>query len=261
MAKRRLNKQQKRRIDAAKKPQNQDLTHCHSGTVISHHGGTLEILPVDKEDTIDCHIRTNLGDIVCGDQVYFRSENNEWVVVSVTERSSLLQRLDGFQQQKLVAANLSQMIVCLAIEPEPNLFLLDQFLVAAEQQKMNIVIIVNKIDMNNNDSDPFEINKIYAELGYRIIHCSAKTGEGIDQLEQACIAKRSVISGVSGVGKSSITKAILPQTDIKIGEISEFNREGKHTTRTSRLYALPQGGELIDTPGIRGFNSCDRQYR
>ena len=256
MAKRKLSHQQKRRIQQAQ--QSIDLEHenTHLGFIISHHGGEVEVKPcAEGEPNIHCKLRTNLGNIVCGDQVFYRQQNNELSIISIKPRHNLLQRLDGFGNTKAVAANVTQLIICLSIEPEPNLFLLDQYLLSAEQQRINVVIVLNKIDLVSDEtSDPFDLKKIYQPLGYDIIPTSIMQNRNIDVLQQHCVDHINVISGVSGVGKSSLTKAILPETDIPIGPISEVNKEGKHTTRTSRLYHLPLGGELIDTPGVRGFN-------
>jgi len=256
MAKRKLSHQQKRRITKAQQSINLDDENTHQGLIISHHGGEVEVQPASQgHSNIHCKLRTNLGAIVCGDQVYYRQENHDPSIIAIKPRLNLLQRLDGFGQLKAVAANVSQLIICLSIEPEPNLFLLDQYLLSAEQQQIEVLIVLNKIDLvDNNNSDPFDLKKIYSPMNYRVIHTSIKNNLNIDTLQQLCVKHTNVISGVSGVGKSSITKAILPETEIPIGEISEMNKEGKHTTRTSRLYHLPLGGNLIDTPGVRGFN-------
>ena len=252
---RRLSKQQKRRIDRAQKAVDLNDPNNHQGRVISHRGGEIEVEPASDDDNLFCKIRSNLGVIVCGDHVVYQQQHNETSIIAILPRDNLLQRLDGFGHVKAVAANVTQILICLSIEPEPNLFLLDQFLLSAEQQSINPLIVLNKIDLKQaGDDDPFELKRIYAPLGYEILHTSIKNHQHIDTLQQRCIDQVNVISGVSGVGKSSITQAILPQTEIPIGEISEVNREGKHTTRTSRLYHLPLGGDLIDTPGVRGFN-------
>ncbi len=256
MAKRKLSHQQKRRIQKAQLSVNLDDDNTHQGLVISHHGGEVEIQPDTANiSNIHCKLRTNLGVIVCGDQVYYREENNGLSIIAIRPRQNLLQRLDGFGQLKAVAANVTQLLICLSITPEPNLFLLDQYLLSAEQQHIDVVIVLNKIDLvDEQNSDPFDLKKIYQPMGYDVIHTSIIKNINIDALQKHCIDHINVISGVSGVGKSSITKAILPETEIPIGEISEVNQEGKHTTRTSRLYHLPLGGLLIDTPGVRGFN-------
>ncbi|MCP4188227.1 MAG: ribosome small subunit-dependent GTPase A, partial [Gammaproteobacteria bacterium] len=167
----------------------------------------------------------------------------------------LLQRVDGFGQVKSVAANITQLFICLAVKPEPNLFLLDQYLLVAEQQDIEPIIVLNKIDLLDGENhDPFNLDAIYAKLGYKILRISAKNQQGMVQLRSLFDHNTSVLAGVSGVGKSSITAVLLPELTIKVAEISAANEEGRHTTRTSRLYHLPNQGSLIDTPGVRGFN-------
>jgi len=183
------------------------------------------------------------------------AHNAEPRVMAVLPRSNFLQRVDGFGQLKSVAANLTQILVCLSVKPEPNLFLLDQYLISAEQQGINPVIILNKIDLLPEGSkDPFGLDSVYQPLGYTVLSTSIKSGQGIDRLFSLFDHHTTVLSGVSGVGKSSITQALLPQAKIKIAKISDANEEGRHTTRTSHLYHLPNEGNLIDTPGVRGFN-------
>jgi ribosome biogenesis GTPase len=257
MAKRRLSQQQKRRIRHAQ--QSVDLNHPNNrqGLVISHHGGIVEVEPDGEQDiNIHCQLRTNLGVIVSGDRVVYQSHDDSPAIIACLERDNLLQRQDGFGNIKAVAANVTQLLICLAVEPPPNLFLLDQYLLSAEQQHIHALIVLNKIDQLPADSgtDPFHLQQIYATLGYDVLYTSIKTGLNLDRLQQQCSGYVNVISGVSGVGKSSITQVILPHENIAVGEISEANREGRHTTRTSRLYHLPRGGDLIDTPGVRGFN-------
>lgn len=256
MAKRRLSHQQRRRIKQAQDAVNLEHEDHYSGRVIAHHGGEVEVQPlIPGQKNLHCKIRKNLGVIVCGDQVIYIMQNDDPTIVAIGARKNLLQRQDGFGQVKSVAANVTQLLICLSIEPEPNLFLLDQYLLSAEQQNLHPLIILNKADLlDASDSDPFDLEKIYAPLGYDIMRTSIMDNLNINKLQQQCQGHVNVISGVSGVGKSSITKAILPEVEIPIGEISEVNKEGKHTTRTSRLYHLPLGGELIDTPGVRGFN-------
>ncbi len=255
MARRRLSQQQRHRIKKAQQSVNLDDENNYPGTVISHHGGEVEVEPIDQDQpNIACKFRSNLGTLVCGDRVVYQRHKNAPAIISILPRQNLLQRQDGFGQIKAVAANVTQLIICLAVEPAPNLFLLDQYLLSAQQQQVKVLIVLNKADLlGAGDSDPFDLLKIYQPLGYPVLQTSIKSGLNIDRLQQLCIDHTNVISGVSGVGKSSITKAILPQQDIAIGELSEANKEGKHTTRTSRLYHLPLGGQLIDTPGVRGF--------
>lgn len=262
MAKRKLSQQQKRRIQQARQSINLDDENTHQGLVISHHGGEVEVQPdTAHAANVHCNFRSNLGAIVCGDRVYYRKENADLSIIAIIPRQNLLQRLDGFGQLKAVAANVTQLVVCVSVTPPPNLFLLDQYLLAAEQQDIEVIILLNKIDLiTEQNPDPFGLKQIYQPMGYKVLHTSIKNNHNIEYLQQLCCDHTNVISGVSGVGKSSITKAILPQISIPVGEISAVNQEGKHTTRTSRLYHLPTGGELIDTPGVRGFNPVFDQH-
>lgn len=255
MAGRKLSQHQKKRIrDAQDAISSSDVDHFE-GLVISHHGGKI-IVEDEKARLAECSVKSNLGTVVCGDRVVCRKlQNAGFRVMAILPRENFLQRVDGFGQLKSVAANLTQILVCLSVKPEPNLYLLDQYLISAEQQGINPVIILNKIDLLPQDSkDPFQLESVYQPLGYRVLATSVKSGQGIDQLISLFDHQTTVLSGVSGVGKSSITQALLPQIEIKIAKISDANEEGRHTTRTSRLYHLPSGGNLIDTPGVRGFN-------
>ena len=244
MAKRRLSQQQQKRIQAAQHAISEHDDYDR-GLVVSHQGGQL-LVELESATTIECKIKSNLGTIVCGDRVAIETTaQRQHRVVGILERDNLLQRVDGFGQVRSVAANISQLFVCLAVSPEPNLFLLDQYLLSAEQQQIEARILLNKIDLATTREDPFGLRQIYQPLGYQQIDTSVVSGAGMEE---------SVLSGVSGVGKSSLTSWLLPREKIKIASISEANEEGRHTTRASRLYHLPGGGDLIDTPGVRGFS-------
>lgn len=253
MAKRRLSQQQSKRIQAAQDALGESADHQH-GTVVSHQGGQI-LVEVDSSGSVECKIKSNLGNIVCGDRVAIEASVNQgYRVMAILPRDNLLQRVDGFGQVRAVAANISQLFVCLSVLPEPNLFLLDQYLLSAEQQQIHVCILLNKVDLLAHGDDPFELQQIYRPMGYEILHTSVKTGLGMERFKQLLRDHVSVLSGVSGVGKSSLTQWLLPAENIKIASISAANEEGRHTTRASRLYHLPMGGDLIDTPGVRGFS-------
>jgi ribosome biogenesis GTPase len=255
MAGRKLSQHQKKRIQDAQDAISSTDDDHFEGLVISHHGGKIVVEDDDARLT-ECSVKSNLGSVVCGDRVVCKITGNaESRVMSILPRSNFLQRVDGFGQLKSVAANLTQILICLSVRPEPNLYLLDQYLISAEQQGIDPVIILNKIELLPQDrKDPFRLESIYQALGYKVLPISVKSGQGMDSLIALFDHHTTVLSGVSGVGKSSITQALLPQVEIKIAKISDANEEGRHTTRTSRLYHLPNGGNLIDTPGVRGFN-------
>ena len=253
MAKRRLSQQQSKRIQAAQDALSASNDH-QQGIVVSHQGGQV-LVELEAGASLECKVKSNLGNIVCGDRVAIESSANQGHrIMAILPRDNLLQRIDGFGQIRAVAANISQLFVCLSVSPEPNLFLLDQYLLSAEQQQIEACIVLNKVDLPTAGDDPFELQQIYQSMGYEILHTSVKTGLGKNQFERLLLDQVSVLSGVSGVGKSSLTQWLLPEENIKIASISAANEEGRHTTRASRLYHLPGGGDLIDTPGVRGFS-------
>ena len=269
MAKRRLTDRQKRQISAKLNQiiDTQTATDTHQGTVITHHGKELIVVNTNHE-TIACQLRQNLGTIVCGDRVAFQfidphSEPKSAVVVALTERDNLLQKAGFAGKAKAVAANIDQVIVVCALIPNPNSYLIDRYLVAAENLPARPVIVINKIDLLDDENEHIvnDINSIYTSIGYRVLETSATRNTGIDELQSILVDSTSILVGLSGVGKSSLVKDLLPDIDIRIGEISQASKEGKHTTTVSTLYSLPTGGNLIDSPGVRDFTplNLDKQ--
>ena len=261
MAKRHLTDRQKRQI-SAKQDQiidTQTATDTHQGTVITHHGKELIVSNANQE-TINCQLRQNLGTIVCGDRVAFRfidrhSVPKTAVVVALAKRINLLQKAGFAGKAKAVAANIDQVVVVCALVPRPSSYLIDRYLVAAENLSARPVIVINKIDLLDEENEHVvnDINSLYTAIGYRVLETSATRNTGIDELQSVLIDSTSILVGLSGVGKSSLVKDLLPDIDIRIGEISHASKEGKHTTTVSTLYSLPTGGNLIDSPGVRDF--------
>ncbi len=261
MAKRRLTKQQQRQI-SAKKNQQAALTNTniHSGTVITHHGKEL-IVRNEHGETINCQLRQNLGTIVCGDRIVFeytdtQSEPKNAIIIACSERDNLLQKSGFGSKAKAVAANIDQVIVVCSLFPKPNSYLIDRYLVAAENLPARPIIVINKIDLLDDENEHVvnDINVIYNTIGYSVLETSATESTGLDELQAMLEDATSILVGLSGVGKSSLVKDLLPDIDIRIGEISQASKEGKHTTTVSTLYSLPTGGQLIDSPGVRDFS-------
>lgn len=150
-------------------------------------------------------------------------------------------------------ANVNQAIVVFAVKkPEPNLMLLDRFLVMAENEMVDVAICFNKIDL---DEEYFKVLRdIYCGAGYKVIGTSVKLGIGIDSFKDILKDKITVFAGPSGVGKSSLLNATQPNLSLKTGEISEKNKRGKHTTRHVELLELDFGGWVLDTPGFSSLN-------
>ncbi|MFC3151955.1 small ribosomal subunit biogenesis GTPase RsgA [Litoribrevibacter euphylliae] len=275
MAKRKLTRQQAWRIkkiqdERAKRAEQRDakadaalsdndLGAEQTGRVVSHFGVQVDVeaYPYDAENAqiTRCHKRSNLGDIVTGDLVVWREGQDDLgVIVAVQERQNQLSR-PGFRgEMKLIAANIDQMMVVIAPEPEPHQGLVDRYFIAAEYWGIEPILVINKADLFNDS--PYKerlehLNQLYTDLGYKVITASSKSEHGLDLLHSSLKDKTSVFVGQSGVGKSSLINTLLPGSDIQTGELSEASRKGKHTTTTARLYHFPTGGDLIDSPGIR----------
>ena len=261
MAKRRLTKQQQRQISANKNQKAVQVNaDTHNGTVITHHGKEI-IVRNDNGETINCQLRQNLGTIVCGDRIIFeyidkQSEPKTAIVIACAERDNILQKSGFGSKAKAVAANIDQVLIVCSLVPKPNSYLIDRYLVAAENLPAKPIIVINKIDLLDEENEHVvnDINTIYDTIGYRVLETSATESTGLDELQSMLADATSILVGLSGVGKSSLVKDLLPDIDIRIGEISEASKEGKHTTTVSTLYSLPTGGHLIDSPGVRDFS-------
>ncbi len=278
MAKRKLSRQQQRRIDSQQKNKIKndlrqdnesalDKSNTQTVRVISHHGRQLFAETEDLKK-IKCKIRQNLGDIACGDYVLVQravdaTGEPQNVVVAVKERKNLLVKTGFAGAIKPVAANIGQLVIVTALKPKPNPYLIDRYLIAAENLPAKALIIINKVDLLDDETKKIveDLTTLYQGIGYPVIRSSIKQDIGLGEISKALSNTTSILVGLSGVGKSSIVKAILPKEEIKIGETSEATGEGKHTTTVSALYHLKDNGIIIDSPGVRDFtpinNSID----
>jgi ribosome biogenesis GTPase len=194
--------------------------------------------------------------IVCGDRVLCEGEGtNETLIVEVLARRTLLARSNLRGESEPVVANISQLVVVVAPLPAPDFFIVDRYLCAATAAGIAAAIAVNKSDLEADRIDETEL-AAYSAAGYRHLACSAKAGDGLDELKQALSGAISVLVGQSGVGKSSLVEALLPDTEIATGGLMR-EEEGRHTTTASRAYPLDRSaldaGTLIDSPGVRDF--------
>lgn len=204
-----------------------------------------------------------VGDIVryeTGDQP--ASELHPAVITEVLERRNyVIRRSTNLSRQShVIAANVDQAVLAVSLYfPQIKLPFLDRILVTCEVYSVPAVIVLNKVDLYREFAadEIADFRRIYEAAGYRVIEVSALTGEGIDELREACRDKVNLFSGESGVGKSSLIKALDPSLDPKVGRISEVHLQGKHTTSLYEMYRLSSGGYVIDTPGLRGFGLVD----
>lgn len=164
------------------------------------------------------------------------------------------------KQSQIIAANLDQALLIITIkQPETSTTFIDRFLAGAEAYRVPVVLVFNKTDLLNDDERRYQqqMVELYETIGYPCIEISAETGMGIDQLQTLLKQKVTLVSGNSGVGKSSLINAIIPHADQRTAEISNAHGTGMHTTTFSEMIELAEGGYLIDTPGIKGFGTFD----
>lgn len=204
--------------------------------------------------------------VAAGDWVTITlNEDGTGTIEDVAERTAVLARsrpAGSYRQlqqdrEQVLVANPDQLVFVFATKkPAPNPRKLDRYLVLAEMNKLPAIICVNKIDLASRQQAE-ELFGLYAEIGYAVVYTSAKSGEGIDKLRSLLSGKLSVLTGSSGVGKTSLLNALQPQLGLKVRSVSQATGKGLHTTRATELFPLAEGGYVADTPGIRGLALFD----
>jgi ribosome biogenesis GTPase len=268
MPRRRLSEQQLKRvraIQARRREQREIRTEealadtgagaPRTGLVAVRHGANLAVACEDGQ-IIHCVSRRNIGDPVCGDRVIWESTGaGSGVVTAVEPRQSLLSRPDTTGRSKPLAANISRLVVVCAPEPAPAGDLIDQYLVAAEHIGVRSLLLCNKLDLLDAQAEADFIASLadYQRIGYPLLSLSAREGRGLEPLNDYLRHQTSILVGQSGVGKSSIVQALLPDREIQVGQLSQATGLGRHTTSAASCYRLPGGGHLIDSPGVRSF--------
>ena len=230
-----------------------------SGTVVSNFGTQVDVEANDGDlngKIIRCHMRSNLDPLVTGDKVIWRLAEPYGVVVARTDRYSELIRPDAYGKLRPVAANVD--VIAIVFSPKPTAFsnLIDRYLVAAEAQNIQPVLIRNKTDLDT-ENEISNINQLvhdYKSIGYDVLSVSAKTADGFESLKDYLCNKTAIFVGQSGVGKSSLINRLQPQANVLVGSLSIGKEKGTHTTTVSRLFHFAHGGVLIDSPGIREFS-------
>lgn len=283
MSKRRISRQQSfriqkiqdERIERARRREERatdllesgELGPEQEGLVLAHFGTQLEVEALEGELTgqvFRCHLRANLEHLVTGDRVIWQPDTGSGigVVSALLPRHSLLTRPDPYGKLKPVAANIDRILLVVAPLPLPSALLIDRYLVACETVDIRPVLLMNKADLidDSNRADIDTLLATYRGIGYEVRFTTATAGH-LGDLNDIIGRHTVVFVGQSGVGKSSLVNALLPGVEQKTAEISVNSRLGQHTTTTARLFHLPEGGALIDSPGIREFGlwHIDRQ--
>jgi len=220
------------------------------GTIIAAHGRQYRVELPDGE-TLLCFPRGKKSEVACGDHVTIeRSGDSQGVIAGIDERHTLLYRSNNFKQ-KLIAANVTQIIIVVATEPSFSDELVTRCIVAAESQDMRAIIVLNKCDLVERVPSALAALAPFEKLGYPLIRLSAQTDA--KALLPFLEGQTSVFVGQSGMGKSTLTNALLPGANAPTREISEALDSGKHTTTHASLYRLNADSTLIDSPGLQEF--------
>ena len=245
-----------------------DEARCKKGRVISVHG-LGSFIRVADGTIYRCTVRGVLKSlatdlqhvVVAGDHVTIEvggagHDEEQAVIVRVDARRNQISRTSRKRQQVLVSNIDFVCIVASAAEPQLKPNLIDRYLISAEKANIDPIIVINKADLVDV-ADLQPVIGVWAQMGYPILLTSTETGLGVERLKRMVSGRDSVVTGQSGVGKSSLLNAIEPGLQLRVGTVSDENQKGRHTTTAAKLIPLENGGHLIDTPGIRQFQLWD----
>jgi ribosome biogenesis GTPase len=221
------------------------------GLVISHLGQGIAVEYDDK--IVLCQTLRRLDTVAVGDRVLWtQSSPDQGRIEEILPRRSLLMRPSRNGKTRPVAANIDMVFVVFAVEPYCDFLLIDQYLAICENRNIDAALVLNKTDLMQSADIEQELLD-YTNLGYKLYRVSAAKASGLDELKQALKDQISILTGQSGVGKSSLTNAIIPDKALRTNTISQTTKHGRHTTTAATLYHMEQGGDLIDSPGVAIF--------
>jgi ribosome biogenesis GTPase / thiamine phosphate phosphatase len=243
------------------------------GLVLKSTGSRYRVL-TENGKTIDCVIKGKLrvnelqttNPVAVGDNVLFESDESEdpGIITEILERKNyILRKASNLSRQvQVIAANIDQVFLMITIIlPATPVEFIDRFLITAEAYRVPAKIIINKTDLYGDEeiSKMENLISVYTRIGYECIELSLENGENLDYLSQLMKNKISLISGNSGVGKSTLLNSLNPLLNLKTEEISDYHKQGKHIMIFPEMHSMPFGGFVIDTPGIRGFGIVDME--
>lgn len=240
------------------------------GLIIKNTGSWYTV-KTDDGRIVECKVKGNFrlkgirstSPVAVGDYVdiIMNAEGTALISAIDDRKNYIIRKASNLSKQsQIIAANLDQALLIITIkQPETSTTFIDRFLAGAEAYRVPVVLVFNKTDLFNDDERRYQqqMVELYETIGYSCIEISAETGMGIAQLQTLLKQKVTLVSGNSGVGKSTLINAIIPHADQRTAEISNAHGTGMHTTTFSEMIELAEGGYLIDTPGIKGFGTFD----
>lgn len=243
------------------------------GLVISNLGSRYDVLLDDGTTIVTAAAKGNLrikgirttNPVAVGDKVTLTmAPGSDVAYISAidTRENYIIRRASNLSKEShILAANIDRaMLVATLLHPQTSTTFIDRFLATAEAYSVPAVLVLNKVDLLTDAADRELLEAVaylYRSIGYKVILTSAETGEGLDELKAVLSDGISLISGNSGVGKSTLINSLVPGAKAATASVSEANDSGMHTTTFSRMYDIPSGGRIIDTPGVRGFGTLD----
>lgn len=222
------------------------IAHLGQGIAVEHDGEIILCQPLRKLDTV------TVGDKVLWSLV----APEQGRIEALLPRKSVLSRPSRNDKIRPVAANIDNVFVVFAVEPFCDFLLLDQYLAICENRDFCASLILNKTDLPLSNEIETELAN-YVNLGYSLYRVCANDAESLGELKQALRGQVSIFTGQSGVGKSSLTNTLIPDKNLKTNTVSVTTKHGRHTTTAATLYHLPEGGDLIDSPGVAIFGLAD----
>ena len=252
------------------KKQKDTYKEKREGVVIRNTGSAYIVKTEDGTD-VPCRIKGNFrikgirttNPVATGDRVIVSksADDADYITEILPRKNYIIRRASNLSKESHILASnldLAALVVSLREPATPTTFI-DRFLATAEAYSVPACLVINKCDMwDEEDREIAEALKIlYTQIGYEVFFTSATTGQGIDSLLLFLKGKVTLFAGNSGVGKSSLINSLIPGADLKTGKISDIHHTGTHTTTFSEMLPLPEGGSLIDIPGVRGFGTID----
>lgn len=241
-----------------------------NGLVIKNTGSWYSV-KTDEGKMVECKIKGKFrlqgirttNPIAVGDRVKITlNQEGQAMIHEIEERQNYIIRRSSnlSKQAHILAANLDQAFLIITLKaPATTTVFIDRFLASAEAYRIPVEILINKSDALDQEEMEYSeaITNLYSSIGYPCHNISAKSGYNLDMVREKIKGRITLLSGHSGVGKSTLINALIPGLTIKTGEISQAHQQGMHTTTFSEMFETPEGGYIIDTPGIRGFGTVD----